>query len=209
MPHVQNQNISQRLENLTDPTNGNSPETLIQSSSPLSEQSSHTRGALAVHRRKLRSELLRSYVEAQRELHNVEREQDEWYSLLTRLKYERRFHEREDRNARKLANKRLMALQSTEAQKEPYGSSEEASANNADAQVLRLSDNAASELITSEALNGAVENSNNEDVSLVESVVLPAINKSIGILSYFHNILTFNLINPSMSNFLKFSIFIN
>ena len=180
MSHSQSQ--SKQFESLSDPTSGSLIDLSLQTSSPLSEQSPHTRGALAVHRRMLRRELLKSYVESQREVHYVEREQNQWYELLSHLHYERRMHIRECRDARRHANQ-MFVSQSKEVLQKLYGSSEMTNENSDDEKTLLASENEKSTPITEVKLNeSSIAKINNQDVSLSKksNIIFPPIHIPIG-----------------------------
>ena len=179
-------NFYKQFEDLSNPNTGSHFDLSLQTSSPLSEQSPHTRGALAVHRRKLRRELFKSYVESQRELLEVEREQREWFGMLSRLHYERRVRDREFRETKRRENKRLYGDQSKEELQKLFGSSEDKYETYEYGQSIRIPDNETPKCIDAVAITeDVVAKFNNQRVSLNESssVVLPPIQKSIGMNS--------------------------
>ena len=122
-------------------------------------------------------------MESQREVHYVEREQNQWYELLSHLHYERRVHKREGRDAKRQANQ-IFVSQSKEVLQKLYGSSELTNENSDDGKTVHASGDEKSMPITEVKLNeSSIAKINNQDVSFSKNsnILFPPIHITIGI----------------------------
>ena len=122
-------------------------------------------------------------MESQREVHYVEREQNQWYELLSHLHYERRVHKREGRVAKRQANQ-IFVSQSKEVLQKLYGSSELTNENSDDGKTVHASGDEKSMPITEVKLNeSSIAKINNQDVSFSKNsnILFPPIHITIGI----------------------------